>query len=117
MKPAIMGDSTPIPKPPNEIHLTPAVLTMDECSPTVTYRGIPMAKVIIDPAKQKLYHILPIVPDVPAWPATGSLTVTIEGTPAHRLGDLRLSTEETVILDNGLPDSYGDISRADIYIG
>ena len=112
-KPAIVGDSTPIPSE-SDPHLTPAPLTTAECGAgTVTYRGIPIAVVAPTP----LVHIIPVLPDVPAFPGTGSLTVTAYGSPVHRLGDQRVSTEQTVILDWQLPDSYGDISRADIHIG
>ena len=112
-KPAIVGDSTPIPSL-EDPHLTPAPLTTAECGAgTVTYRGIPIAVVAPTP----LVHIIPVLPDVPAYPGTGSTTVTAYGLPVHRLGDQRVSTEQTVILDWKLPDSYGDISRADIHIG
>ena len=112
-KPAIVGDTTPIPQT-NDFHFTPAPLTTAECSAgTVTYRGIPIAVV----APTDLKHIIPVLPDIPAFPGTGSLTVTAYGLQVHRLGDQRVSGEETVIVDYELPDSYGDISRADINIG
>ena len=68
-------------------------------------------------APTALKHIIPGLPDPPAFPGTGSLTVTAYGLPVHRLGDQRISGEQTVIVDWQLPDSYGDISRADITIG
>jgi len=112
-RPALLGDSTPIPSL-EDPHLTPAPLTTAECSKVVTYKGIPIARVG-DPTD--LVHELPGLPDPPAFPGTGSLSVTVDGFPLHRLGDVRVSSEETVILDWQLPDSYGDISRADIFIG
>lgn len=112
-RPAIVGDTTPIPSP-NDFHPTPAPLTTAECSAaSVTYRGVPIAVVAPTPLK----HIIPGLPDPPAYPATGSASVTAYGLPVHRLGDLRISNEQTVILDWELPDSYGDISRADVFIG
>jgi hypothetical protein len=112
-KPAIVGDSTPIPSQSPPEHLPPAPLTINECGPgTVTYRGIPMAVV----APTDLIHVLPPV-DPPAFPETGSTTVTAYGLQVHRLGDSRISGEKTVIVDDKLPDAWGDISRVDINIG
>lgn len=111
-KPAIVGDSTPIPSE-SDPHLTPAPLTTAECGAgTVTYGGIPIAVA----APTQLVHVLPPV-NPPAFPGTGSTTVTAYGFQVHRLGDQRISGEQTVIGDWQLPDSYGDISRANIYIG
>lgn len=111
-KPAIVGDSTPIPSE-SDPHLPPAPLTTAECGAgTVTYGGVPIAVA----APTSLIHVLPPV-NPPAFPATGSATVTAYGLPVHRLGDQRVSGEQTVIVDWELPDSYGDISRADINIG
>lgn len=114
MKPAIVGDTTPIPSD-TDPHLPPAPLTVNECASSVTYRGIPIAKVSLTPDSQTLYHATPD-PKPPAWPATGSATITVEGAPMHRLGDVRFSGEETVIIDWQTPDSYGEISRADINV-
>jgi uncharacterized Zn-binding protein involved in type VI secretion len=111
-RPAIVGDSTPIPSL-EDPHLTPAPLTTVECGQgSVTYNGIPIAVVAPTP----LIHVVPPV-NPPAFPSTGSLAVTAYGLPMHRLGDVRVSGEQTVIVDWQLPDSYGDISRKDVFIG
>lgn len=85
-QPAVVGDI-------HDPSRATAPLTTAECSPSVTFQGVPVAVA----APTALVH--PEEGNPPAFPSTGSTSVTIGGLPVHRVGDSRASLAVTVTLN------------------
>lgn len=85
-QPAVVGDI-------NDPSRAPAPLTDAECETTVTFQGIPVA------VAQPTGLVHPELGNPPAFPATGSTSVTIGGLDLHRVGDSRESGSLTVTLN------------------
>ena len=94
-QPAVVGDI-------HDPSRRPAPLTPAECEPTVTFQGIPVA------VAESTGLIHPEEGSPPAFPATGSTSVTIGGLPLHRVGDSRASGAITVTLNPNPTCLIGD---------